>query len=254
QTVYRRNAVLDDFNGHHGGGRAWRAPPRRKRLYPAQAGIACSQCLRDLLASALANRQLRRCRTRPGEFRVHDVRRLRLLQRAHHQSRIYLADVGHPVRLRRATVDPRRSWRVRRTSDGIRLSQSCLPGRKRHVARTTRTRRRHPIMNPTPDSGTPRAPPDKASASRVLTGEFLRFLVMGGTNTVVAYGIYLLLLNWMRYEYAYAIGYGVGIVMAYVLSATFVFRQPLRKRSAMRFPLVYVAQFLISLVLLKVAI
>ena len=109
-------------------------------------------------------------------------------------------------------------------------------------------------MNPTPDSGTPLAPPDKASASRVMTGEFLRFLVMGGTNTVVAYGIYLLLLNWMRYEYAYAIGYGVGIVMAYVLSATFVFRQPLRKRSAMRFPLVYVAQFLISLVLLKVAI
>ena len=58
----------------------------------------------------------------------------------------------------------------------------------------------------------------------------------------------------MRYEIAYSIGYAVGIVMAYALSAVFVFRQPMRKRSAMRFPLVYLAQFLISLGLLRLAV
>ncbi|MEZ5460903.1 GtrA family protein [Dokdonella sp.] len=89
---------------------------------------------------------------------------------------------------------------------------------------------------------------------RQVGGEFLRYLIMGGTNTVVAYAIYLLLLNWMRYEVAYTIGYGVGIVMAYALSAVFVFRKPMRKRSALRFPLVYVAQFLISLALLRLAV
>ena len=89
---------------------------------------------------------------------------------------------------------------------------------------------------------------------RKMAGEFLRYLVMGGTNTVVAYAIYLLLLQWMRYEVAYSIGYAVGIVMAYALSAVFVFRQPMRKRSAMRFPLVYLAQFLISLGLLRLAV
>lgn len=82
----------------------------------------------------------------------------------------------------------------------------------------------------------------------------MRFLVMGGVNTLVAYAIYLLLLNWMRYEIAYTIGYAVGIAMAYALSAAFVFRQPLRKRSAVRFPLVYVAQFLVSLLLLRFAV
>ncbi|MBN8481197.1 MAG: GtrA family protein [Xanthomonadales bacterium] len=87
-----------------------------------------------------------------------------------------------------------------------------------------------------------------------LAGEFLRFLVMGGANTIVAYAIYLLLLQWLRYEIAYTIGYAVGIAMAYVLSSTFVFRQPFRRRSAMRFPFVYVAQFLVSFVLLKVAV
>jgi putative flippase GtrA len=58
----------------------------------------------------------------------------------------------------------------------------------------------------------------------------------------------------MRYEFAYAIGYVVGITVAYALSATFVFRQPMRKRSAARFPLVYAVQFLISLGLLRLAI
>ena len=89
---------------------------------------------------------------------------------------------------------------------------------------------------------------------RRIAGEFLRFLIMGGTNTLVAYAIYLLLLNWIRYEIAYAIGYGCGIVMAYALSAAFVFRKPMRRRSALRFPLVYVAQFLVSLGLLRIAV
>jgi putative flippase GtrA len=96
--------------------------------------------------------------------------------------------------------------------------------------------------------------PHESRRHRVIAGEFLRFLVMGGANTLVAYAIYLVLLNWLRYEIAYAIGYGVGIAMAYTLSATFVFRQPLRKRSAARFPFVYVAQFLVSFVLLRVAV
>ena len=87
-----------------------------------------------------------------------------------------------------------------------------------------------------------------------IVSEFLRFLVMGGANTIVAYAIYLLLLHWMRYEFAYTIGYAVGIAMAYVLSSAFVFRQPFRRRSALRFPFVYVAQFLVSFVLLKVAV
>lgn len=87
-----------------------------------------------------------------------------------------------------------------------------------------------------------------------MAGEFFRFLVMGGANTIVAYAIYLLLLNWMRYEFAYTIGYAIGIAMAYVLSSRFVFRQPFRRRSAARFPLVYVAQFLVSFVLLRIAV
>jgi len=94
----------------------------------------------------------------------------------------------------------------------------------------------------------------RATSPRSIAGEFIRFLVMGGANTLVAYAVYLLLLNWMRYELAYTIGYAVGIAMAYVLSAGFVFRQPLRRRSATRFPLIYVVQFLVSFALLRIAV
>jgi putative flippase GtrA len=89
---------------------------------------------------------------------------------------------------------------------------------------------------------------------RAIVGEFARFLIVGGANTLAAYAVYLLLLHWMRYEFAYAIGYVVGIGVAYALSTTFVFRRPMRKRSAARFPLVYAVQFLISLGLLRLAV
>lgn len=95
---------------------------------------------------------------------------------------------------------------------------------------------------------------ETSSRRRLITGEFLRFLIVGGVNTIVAYGVYLVLLHWLRYEVAYAIGYLVGIATAYALSTTFVFRRPMRRRSAARFPLVYVVQFLVGLVLLRIAV
>ncbi|SFN08901.1 GtrA family protein [Dokdonella immobilis] len=93
-----------------------------------------------------------------------------------------------------------------------------------------------------------------APLHRRLAGEFLRFLIVGGINTLVAYAIYLALLGLMRYEFAYAIGYAVGIVIAYLMSAAFVFRKPMRKRSAFRFPLIYAVQFLVSLAVLRLAV
>jgi putative flippase GtrA len=103
---------------------------------------------------------------------------------------------------------------------------------------------------PEPKSKAPRQPIDH----RRIAGEFLRFLLMGGMNTLVAYLIYLVLLNWIRYEIAYAIGYATGIVIAFWVSAAFVFRKPMRGRSALRFPLVYVMQFFVSGGILKVAV
>jgi putative flippase GtrA len=99
-----------------------------------------------------------------------------------------------------------------------------------------------------------------SAASKLLSrlppwaGEALRFLIVGGLNTAVSYACYLILLHWLAYEAAYAISYVIGVLLSYVMSALFVFRQPLRLRTALRFPLVYLVQFLLGFVLLKVLV
>lgn len=72
--------------------------------------------------------------------------------------------------------------------------------------------------------------------------------------TGVTYGLYLLLLQWMRYEPAYFISYGVGIVLAYATSAAIVFNRPMNRRSATVFPLTYLVQFILSWIILKISV
>lgn len=104
--------------------------------------------------------------------------------------------------------------------------------------------------SPTPSEGMSHGP----STRRQVAVEFVRFVVVRAACAVLSYGCYLILLLWMRYEIAYVVAFLVGVGLAYVVSALFVFRQPMRKRSALRFPAVYVIQFLLSLVLLRVAV
>lgn len=80
--------------------------------------------------------------------------------------------------------------------------------------------------------------------------QFLRFLVTGGINTALTYGLYLLLLPLLGYLPAYSVAYVVGILLSYWLNSVFVFRQPMNWRSLARFPLVYVVQYLLTAALL----
>ncbi|HLP97583.1 MAG TPA: GtrA family protein [Sideroxyarcus sp.] len=73
--------------------------------------------------------------------------------------------------------------------------------------------------------------------------EMTRFLLVGATNTAVSYAIYLLLLQFMPYLYAYSVSYGIGIVVSYILNSRFVFRQPLSLGKFLQFPLVYAIQY-----------
>jgi putative flippase GtrA len=81
-----------------------------------------------------------------------------------------------------------------------------------------------------------------------------RFVVAGFLNTGITYAIYLILLVWFGYELSYALSYAAGIVISYLANAIFVFRRPIKMRSAMAFPLVYAAQFLIGFLLMKLLV
>lgn len=73
--------------------------------------------------------------------------------------------------------------------------------------------------------------------------ELGRFLLVGATNTAVSYVLYLLLLEFMPYLYAYSISYSIGIVVSYILNSRFVFRQPLSLGKFLQFPIVYAIQY-----------
>jgi putative flippase GtrA len=80
--------------------------------------------------------------------------------------------------------------------------------------------------------------------------EFARFVAVGLVNTGIGYGVFLLLLPTVGYQPAYAAAYLVGIVVAYLLNSTFVFRSRIALRTALKYPLVYVVQYLFGALLL----
>lgn len=92
---------------------------------------------------------------------------------------------------------------------------------------------------------------DGGGTDRRGLGRMLRFLVGGGLNTAVTYGVYLALHLWLSYQLAFLIAYAAGIVFSYFFNSTVVFRRRMSWSGMLVFPLVYVVQYAISAVVLR---
>ncbi|KPX26529.1 Membrane protein [Pseudomonas syringae pv. delphinii] len=88
------------------------------------------------------------------------------------------------------------------------------------------------------------------AVSKFLKQDFARFLMSGGFNTALTYGIYLILLMFMSYKISYTISYVTGILLAYILNRFFVFKSHQGLRSVILLPLIYAIQYCLSLVIL----
>jgi putative flippase GtrA len=86
--------------------------------------------------------------------------------------------------------------------------------------------------------------------SKIVKLDFARFLVSGGFNTALTYGIYLLLLLVLSYTVSYTISYLIGILLAYTLNRFFVFKSHRGLQSALLLPLIYGFQYLLSMLIL----
>lgn len=89
-----------------------------------------------------------------------------------------------------------------------------------------------------------------AAEGKQFFSEFLRFLMVGGVQTALSYGLFLLLNLVLPYAIAYSIAFGCGIIISYFLNVRFVFREKVSLASFLKFPLVYVVQYLLGLALL----
>lgn len=86
--------------------------------------------------------------------------------------------------------------------------------------------------------------------AKPLIREAVRFLIGGTINTIVTVAAYWLLLPKLGYAAAYTIAFVLGIAIAYQLNTRFVFRVEPSARGNALFPLVYVIQLGLGLVVL----
>lgn len=84
--------------------------------------------------------------------------------------------------------------------------------------------------------------------------ELLLWAVGGGINTLLTYGLYLLLVRVFSYRVAFTASYIIGIIFAYFFNALLVFKSGLSLKKFLQFPLVYVVQYLLSIGLLEVLV
>lgn len=89
---------------------------------------------------------------------------------------------------------------------------------------------------------------------KAVENKFFRFLISGGVSTALSYSIYLLANYWLPYGWAWTLAYGAGIIYAYIAQSIWVYKRPMSLKGFFAFPLVYIVQYLVTLVLLSVLI
>lgn len=90
--------------------------------------------------------------------------------------------------------------------------------------------------------------------SKLLAGQGVRFLIGGGANTLLSYILYWTLLLWMPYAWAYTVSYALAILSGFAISTWFVFRASWSWVKLAAFPLVHLANYLASLLIVWVAV
>ncbi len=89
---------------------------------------------------------------------------------------------------------------------------------------------------------------------RFINREFYRFIFWGGVNTLSGYLIYAFLLLFLPYLLSYTAAFIISIFISYFLNSKFVFNQELKLSKAVKYPLVYLVQYLIGTISLCVLV
>ena len=84
--------------------------------------------------------------------------------------------------------------------------------------------------------------------------QFLRFLIVGGVNTLASYAVYLAFLYFLNPYWSYIASYISGIFLSYILHLKFTFRSAHRMVKIASYPLVYVVQFALGISILHLAL
>lgn len=93
-----------------------------------------------------------------------------------------------------------------------------------------------------------------AANIRTSSSEFVRFVLVGLANTGLTYLLFAVLSGFIDYSLSYTIVYVAGIFISYFLNARFAFGEQPRLSTLLTYPLVYIFQYILGLVLLSILI
>lgn len=89
---------------------------------------------------------------------------------------------------------------------------------------------------------------------KVKSSEKFKYLVVGSINTCATYLIYLGFILFTNYKAAYTLAYISGILISYILNSVFVFKSQMNLYSFIRFPFVYLMQYVLGLISLNILV
>ena len=80
-----------------------------------------------------------------------------------------------------------------------------------------------------------------------ITGEIIRFGIVGVLAVAIHYGVYWLLQHWINVNVAYTIGYFVSFLVNYFLSAHFTFKENTSARNGAGFAGAHVINYFLQI-------
>ncbi|XZG70788.1 GtrA family protein [Chitinibacteraceae bacterium HSL-7] len=89
---------------------------------------------------------------------------------------------------------------------------------------------------------------------KVLNIAFARFVISGLVNTGITYALYLMLTRFIDYRVSYGIVYVLGIIFSYWMSVAFVFKKKASLASFLKYPSVYIVQFILNILMLHLLV
>jgi len=83
--------------------------------------------------------------------------------------------------------------------------------------------------------------------------QLLGFALSGTVSTILMFGIYVVLNNFINYQLSYLISYVIAVIALYFMN-TIVFKSSISINTFLAFPIIYLLQYLIGAALLEIIV
>ena len=82
------------------------------------------------------------------------------------------------------------------------------------------------------------------------TKQMLGFAITGILSTLIMFGLYVMLYQFINYQYAYLIAYTISVIALYFMNR-FVFKGIMSLETILEFPLIYLLQYVLGAISLE---